>query len=120
MKNYIIKIDFNVYKDSYEDGETDYVNGWINEFKISAENPREAIKKAFKDELYYSFDIEHAYITHEEESEGKVNILQYSNLVDVECSEATEEQKKKWRAGKLELYSAHSTVEIFELTEVKI
>ena len=120
MKNYIIKIDFSVYKDSYEDGETDYVNGWSNEFEIYAENPREAISKAFKEKLYYTFDIEHAYITHEEDGEGNVNILHYSNLVDVENSEATEDEKIKWRAGKLELYSANSIVEIFELTEVKI
>lgn len=49
-----------------------------------------------------------------------INKLDYSNLVDDENSEATENDCEKWRQGKKVLYSNNTILSIFEVKPVKI
>lgn len=120
MKTYVINSNHDVYIDSYENGELDNVNFYALEGKIDANNPREAIKKYFEEVLYFSFEIENAYIDHEETNEGSDNCLHYSNLVDVNNYEASKREIELWKENKEELYSNNTTIYIYELKSVKI
>lgn len=121
MKTYFIESTHDVYIDSYSEGETTNVNFYDIKQNIKAENPREAIKKFFKEVLYYKFSFENAYIVHEEEGEEEPqNKICYAVLVDEESNEATEKDIEKWKQDKKTLYSNHITIHIFEVQPIKI
>lgn len=120
MKTYKIKTTHEVFIDKFNEGELDYVNGYTQEAKVEAENPREAIKKYFQNELYYKFDFESAYISHEEEETEEKNILQYTVLVDADNNQASEYKVESWKEDKLTLYLNNIFLTIFELVEVTI
>ena len=121
MKKFIISSTHEVYKDDYNDGETDYVNGYSLKSKIiNSETTKEAIQKYFEDELYYKFNVDYAYIDHEEDIDASKNTLNYSVLVDNENSEASEEEIELWKKDKLELYANNIFLTVHELTEATI
>ena len=121
MKKFIISSTHVVYKDSYTDGETDYINGYSLKSKIiNSENPKEAIQKYFEEQLYYKFNFDYAQIDHKELDDASKNTLQYSVLVDNESSEASEEEIELWKQGELQLYANHILLAIHELIEATI
>jgi hypothetical protein len=121
MKKFIISSTHEVYKDDYNEGETDYVNGYSLKSKIiNSETTKEAIQKYFEDELYYKFNVDYAYIDHEEDIDASKNTLHYSVLVDNENSEASEYEIELWKKGELELYANNIFLTIHELTEATI
>ena len=121
MKTYFIESTHFVYIDNYNEGEQELINCYTQEAMVKAESPRQAIEKYFETELYFSFDIEKAAIRNEEDDEAEnINKLDYSNLVDDENSEATENDCEKWRQGKKVLYSNNTILSIFEVKPVKI
>ena len=120
MKTYFIKTIHEVFIDKFNEGELDFVNAYNIEAKIQAENPREAIKKYFENELYYKFDFESAYIPHEEEETEEKNNLHYSVLVDNDNNEASKSEVEAWKQNKLKLYSNNIFLSIYELNEVEI
>ena len=122
MKTYFIESLHFVYVDNYNEGEQEQKNCYNQKAMIKAENPREAIKQYFETQLFFSFNIEYAAIRHEEEGEESENInkLDYSNLVDEENSEATENEREQWKQGKKVLYSNNTVLSIFEVHPIKI
>ena len=120
MKTYFIKTNHEVFIDKFNEGELDFVNSYSIEAKVKAENPREAIKKYFENELYYKFDFESAYIPHEEEETEEKNTLHYSVLVDVDNSEASKKEVEEWKEDKLTLYSNNIFLTIYELNAVEV
>ena len=121
MKKFIISSTHEIFKDSYNEGETDYVNGYSLKSKIiNSETTKEAIQKYFEYELYYKFNFDYAHIDHEEDIDASKNTLHYSVLVDNENSEASEYEIELWKKDKLELYANHIFLTIHELTEATI
>ena len=121
MKKFIISSTHEIFKDSYTDGQTEYVNGYSLKSKIiNSETTREAIQKYFEDELYYKFNFDYAYIDHEENIDASKNTLHYSVLVDNENSEASKEEIELWKKDKLELYANNIFLTIHELIEATI
>ncbi len=122
MNTYFIESIHFVYVDNYNEGEQEQKNCYEQKAMIKAENPSQAIEKYFETELYFSFNIEDAAIRHEEEGEeaDNINKLDYSNLVDEENSEATENEREQWKQGKKVLYSNNTVLSIFEVQPVKI
>ena len=120
MKTYFIKTNHEVFIDKFNEGELDFVNAYNIEAKIKAENPREAIKKYFENELYYKFDFENTYIPHAEEETEEKNTLHYTVLVDVDNSEASVQEVEEWKEDKLTLYSNNIFLTIYELNAVEV
>lgn len=121
MKKFIISSTHEIFKDSYTDGETDYINGYSLKSKIiNSETTKEAIQKYFEDELYYKFNFDDAYIGHKEDIDASKNTLHYSVLVDAEDNEASETEIDLWKQGKLELYANNIFLTINELIEATI
>ena len=120
MKTYFIKTNHEVFIDKFNEGELDFVNAYNIEANIKAENPREAIKKYFENELYYKFDFESAYIPHEEEETEEKNTLHYTVLVDNDNNEASKKEVEEWKEDKLTLYSNNIFLTIFELNAVDV
>lgn len=117
MKNFKITIDTDIYLDSFEDGELNCVNGYMNSYVIQEETPLKAIQEVFTNNMFYSFDEKHAYIDEEDEK-----TLFYSHLVDNDNNEVlhSEEKYKQWKKGKEKLFSANHKVKVQELTNSKI
>ena len=120
MKTYFIKTNHEVHIDKFKEGKLDFVNSYNIEAKVKAENPREAIKKYFENELYYEFDFEYAYIPHEEEETEEKNTLHYSVLVDNDNNEASKNEVEAWKEDKLTLYSNNIFLTIYELNAVEV
>jgi hypothetical protein len=120
MKKFIISSTHEIFKDSYTEGETDYVNSYSLKSEINSETTREAIQKYFEDELYYKFNFDYARINHEELNNEPKNTLHYSVLVDNENSEASEAEIELWKKDKLDLYSNNIFLTIHELTKATI
>lgn len=87
------------------------MNAWDAKELVEAETALDAVKKAFE-RLYFSFDPECTIF-----DDG---CLFYSNMVDIDNIEATESEIEKWKNGELKLYSANSTIEVFELVKTQI
>ena len=113
MKRYYIESNHDVYKDSYNEGETENINYYNLKSIVQAKNPKEAIKQYFDKELCYSFNIDNS----DTDDDG---VLYYSVLVDVDNCEATTKDIEQWKQDKKVLYSNNITLSIFELVGVKI
>jgi hypothetical protein len=122
MKTYIINTSHTVYLDSYLNGETEGVNFYTQKDIIKANSPREAIQLYFEKTLYYSFNFENAFISHEELKSEKdnINTLHYSILVNAENCEASESEINQWKEDKKLLYSNNIYLTIFEAVPVLI
>lgn len=116
MKNYKIEISTDVYIDSWEDGQLDYVNSFTNSFEILEVSPIKAIEKAMY-KLCFSF--EQCYMQVDDEED---NICFYSNVVDEENNEINNRsfEYKEWKKGKKVLYSANHRIDVKELINTKI
>jgi hypothetical protein len=117
MKNFKVTIITDVFVDSFEDGELNQVNSFMNSYVIQEETPLKAIQEVFTNKMFYSFDEKHAYIDEENEK-----TLFYSHLVDDDYNEVlhSEEKHKRWKKGKEKLFSANHEVRVRELTTSKI
>lgn len=112
-EKYIVETYFDVYEDSYEEGEIEHVNCWEYSNKVTAISKEQAIEKAFE-ELGLSFDFKHASV-----DEENPQFVHYSNLVDFDNNEANERDKEAWKLGDEKLYSANSTINVYRLEQVK-
>jgi len=120
MRRFQIVSNHDIYVDDYNKGELDNVNWFKMDSIISANDTNEAIQKYFNDVLYYSFNIDGAYIPHTEDDSVSKNILHYSVLVDVDNNEASENEIELWKESKLKLYVDNIHITIHELIEVTI
>ena len=114
MKVYKVASQHNVYIDNFENGEERHVNSYMLSSEIEAENWKSAIQQYFNEFLCFDFDIEYS---HKDEEE---NILHYSNLVDVDNTEATQRQISLWKENKLTLYANHSMLTVEQLIEEEL
>jgi hypothetical protein len=120
MKTYLIKTIHEVFIDKFNEGELDFVNAYNLEAQVKAENPENAIAEYFKNQLYYDFNMNHAYVPHQEEETEEKNTLHYSVLVDNDNNQASGYDVESWKEDKLTLYSNNIFLSIYELNEVKI
>lgn len=113
MKKYKVSIIFDVYETSYNEGELKYVNLWDYNCEITVDTPIQAIECAF-DNLGLSFNSDFADIDEDK--------LYYSNLVDADNEEVTEENSlyKDFQDGKINLYSLDAIVTVEELVLVSL
>ena len=116
MKTYKIETTHEVFINKFNEGELDFVNAYSLSGEVKAENPENAIVEYFKNQLYYDFDMNNAYVPHQEEK----NTLHYSVLVDNDNDQANEYDVESWKEDKLNLYSNNIFLTIFELVEVTI
>jgi hypothetical protein len=104
-------VDVSVYKDSYEEGETDNVNNYdMNHIKGSIVSPKELV----------SFLAENIY-TSEDASDYSIldNNIHTSQLQDADGSEASESEIERWKKGDLELYSARFIISVSIISEIE-
>ena len=120
-KRYLVESFHYVCIDDYENGEGGETNNYFSEDRLTAQNPREAVAKYFKETLFVdNFTFEDAAILHEEEETEKTNTLNYSYTVDADNCQASESEIEQWREGNKVLYSNNVTLSIFELKEVTL
>ena len=114
MKTFKIESNHDVYIDDFNEGEGDNVNSYQLNGEVKAKNKKEAVEIYFRENLYYSFDFKHAGYNEEDKTK-----IEYSNLVDEENSEASENEKKLWKEGNKTLYANNTTIRVFEFKECK-
>lgn len=112
-KTFFIKSFNSVFIDNYEEGEGDMVNEYNIKGEISAESAESALMLFVENNLNFNYDKENLQV---DDVCGAV----YTTLVDNENYEASEEEIKEWRNGKIELYAHYSHIKIFELVKVDI
>jgi 6-pyruvoyl-tetrahydropterin synthase len=103
-------VDVSVYKDSYEEGETDNVNNYdMNHIKGSIVSPKELV----------SFLAKNIY-TSEDASDYSIldNNIHTSQLQDADGSEASQSEIERWKKGDLELYSANFIISVSIISEI--
>ena len=120
MKTYKIETTHEVFIDKFNEGELDFVNAYSLSGEVKAENPENAIVEYFKNQLYYDFNMNNAYVPHQEEDTETKNTLHYSVLVDNDNNQASGYDVESWKEDKLTLYSNNIFLTIFELVEVTI
>lgn len=104
---YLIKTYFDVYKDSYNGGEGNFVSHWSHESEhVAIES---ALQQHFE-QLGLSYDAKHLY-----EEEG---MRHYSWTVDEDCCEATEKEIEYWKEDKIKLYSLNANIRIYKLEQI--
>ena len=114
MKNFKVTTNHDIYEDSYENGEEENVNNYIVTSEQKAENAIEAIKKHYENELCYS-DFKKEFAGFEDGDDS----LHYSNIVDEDNYEATNEQIDKWKKNKIKLYANNMVFTVYELIKQK-
>jgi hypothetical protein len=98
-----------VHKDSYEEGETDYVNGYsMNEYKGFTLSPSN-ILDFLENKLYLSGNA-NDYIVMDD-------TIRYDRLVDEDSNELSEYEMELWKEGKLEAYNEHWTISFDAISE---
>lgn len=103
-------VDVSVYKDSYEDGETDNVNNYdMNHIKGSIVTPKELV--SFLAKNIYTSDNPADYVILD-------NNIHTSQLQDVDGSEASDSERERWMKGNLELYSANFVISVSIISEI--
>ena len=103
-------VDVSVYKDSYEEGETDNVNNYdMNHIKGSIVNPKELVSFLAKN-IYTSKDTSYYSIFDKN--------IHTSQLQDADGNEASESEIKQWKKGDLELYSANFVISVSIISEI--
>ena len=114
MKNYKITSIHDIYEDSYNEGELNFVNGYDLSKEVKANNLKEAVKTYFENFLYYSFDIKYADILE--------NRLNYSVLVDEENFQIGENEEiyKQWKEDKVKLYSNNISIKVQEINDINL
>ena len=70
--------------------------------------------------MYYDFNMNCAYIPHQEEETETKNTLHYSVLVDNDNNQASEREVEGWKEDKITLYSNNIFLEIYELNAVEV
>ena len=120
MKTYKIKTTHEVFIDKFNEGELDFVNAYSLSGEVKAENPENAIVKYFKNQLYYYFDMNFAYVPHQKEETETKNTLHYSVLVDNNDNQASKKEVEEWKEDKLTLYSNNIFLTIYELNAVEV
>ena len=103
MKTYKIETIHEVFIDKFNEGELDFVNAYSLSSEVKAENPENAIVEYFKNQLYYDFDMNFAYVPHQEEETETKNTLHYSVLVDNDNNQASGYNVESWKEDKLTL-----------------
>lgn len=105
--SYLIKTYFNVYEDSYENGEGKHVNSWAWESKH--DTIESALEQHFA-QLGLSYDPDYML-----EDDGNRH---YSWTVDADNDEATQDQIEYWKQGKMQLYSLHASIDIYKMERI--
>lgn len=106
---YIAKAAFwEVYKTSFEDGDTDNINSFDEELNIECETLEELVEKVADKML---LDKSNMVIDPETSSLG------FSVLVDVENTEASKHDVDLWRKGELELYNASILIPVTKIVD---
>jgi len=106
-----------VYQDSYEDGELDYVNHWSNEkvlWHVEPENLREELlvnlEEYFEKELLVDFDLDS--LKDELINYADDEFLWTNKFVDVDNCEPSEEEIAAWKRNELMLYNQNINIRI--------
>lgn len=114
MKKFKIECLHEVFEDSYENGEGDYVNSYETDAVIKAETWQDAVKDFYENTLYYNFDIDSIDINDDGESFFE------SCIVDAENTEPSEYQLERWKNGDMILYTNRMTVYVYEIVAVTL
>jgi hypothetical protein len=103
-------VDVSVYKDSYEEGETDNVNNYdMNHIKGSIVSPQELVNFLAKN--IYTSENPADYVIMD-------NNIHTSQLQDADGSEASDSEREEWIKGNLELYSANFIISVSIISEI--
>jgi len=114
LNTYKVTSIHDVYVDSFENGEENFTNGYELSSEIDAANWQDAIKKYFNDYLFFKIDLAYGYIDDEN------NTFHYSNLVNVDDIEASEDELKKWKENKLTLYSNNTVITVDQIIKINL
>jgi hypothetical protein len=116
MNEYFIKSYHGMYDDDYNDGEGEMINFYMNEAKVHAYDPIDAIKEYFNTQFYYSFDESLVYT----DAEDSKNVVWYDVMVNELLDEADPCEVELWKNGKLKLYNNNIKIELYQVVPVKI
>jgi len=110
QQNYLITIrsETTVHEDSYEEGEGDWVNSWMDQTRNFKTEDLKDIRKF----LTEYFEKEHYTELTSEHIDDLLCDLQYSILIDAENCKASRSEIEQWKLGKKKLYSGLLMVEI--------
>ena len=115
---YRISYNVDVYEDSFKNGELENVNYYDGEFITKANNPKDAIKDFFENELFFDIDFKYMETIQDENLNG----FNYSVL----CNNDNEEVKTndsiyiEWKKDNVMLYTNNVNFNIYEIKETKI
>ena len=104
---YLIKTNFDVYEDNYNEGEGKFVTAW------SHQSEHKAIESALQqhfEQVGLSYDVNYIY-----EDDG---MRHYFWTVDDDCIEATEKQIEQWKRGEIKLYSQNANINVYKLEKL--
>jgi len=104
-------VSVSVYKDSYEEGETENVNNYnLNYIDGNLVSPKELVNFLSK-EIYTSEDSSDYVILD--------NNIHTSQLQDADGSKASKSEIEEWKKGNLELYSANFVISVSIISEIE-
>ena len=104
-------VSVSVYKDSYEEGETENVNNYnLNYIDGNLVSPKELVNFLSKN-IYTSEDSSDYVILD--------NNIHTSQLQDADGSEASKSEIEEWKKGNLELYSANFVISVSIISEIE-
>lgn len=112
MKKYLVFCFHTISEDNYEKGEMEKNDFWHDETKINAENPLEAIRCYYLQNLKWELDLNVV--------EQMDDIIFDSRLVDKNNCIADEYEKELWKVNKLPLFRHDVQIHVEEIIFVPI
>lgn len=110
-KEFRVVSNHEVYEDSYENGELQYVNGYTLDGIYKVDSWQQAVEKHFN-ENGLSIDIK--------DCEIEDNILYTSCMVNFDGVQPFDNEIQDFKKGLINLYSDNITVTVQELVDVKL
>ncbi len=102
-----VQVDASVFKDSYEQGEGEYVNAWTDVVDFHDVTPKEAVEQMFSNNVGYELDWKNINVDDEDS-----NCFDYSVMVDKNNCEASQGEIDSWKEGNMKLYVSQLRVTV--------
>ena len=104
-----VQVDTDVFEDSFEEGEGEYVSAWTDVVEFYDMTPKEAVEKMFSDNIVYNLNWKDIGT-----DEDDTSMFHYSVMVDVDNCEASQGEIDSWKEGTTKLYAARMRVTVTE------
>lgn len=116
MTRYLISSYHEIYRDDYNEGESDRVNEYDLDQIVTADTPMEALETYYRDTLNRKFP-NPEYLMLDDE---KANVIYDSSLEDEDGFQPSESEIAEWKEGKRMLYANNATIHVNEIVPVDL